>query len=200
MNSTLTGLVNDVYTLTNRPDLVGETLLAVRNATLKAHSSDFYPKDLFETGIIFDYEQAQQTFAYKELIPRWRALKYLREYSYSGNTGTPGKFLDVVTPETLLDSYNIHKEDVCYLAGYQLQIRAKAASKYFLLGCYVHPTVTPDNYNSWIADEHPSAIIYEAAATIFKTIGYDEQTAAYRGLVADEYALLRADNILAVGY
>ena len=46
-------LLSDVYAVTNRPDLVADTKLAVRTATLKAHRSDFYPKDLFETGLTF---------------------------------------------------------------------------------------------------------------------------------------------------
>ena len=51
--ATFTELCNDVYTMTKRPDLVAETKLAVKAATLKAHQSDFYPKDIYETGIQF---------------------------------------------------------------------------------------------------------------------------------------------------
>lgn len=197
MNSTLTSLVNDVYTLTNRPDLVGETLLAVRNATLKAHNTDYYYKDLLETGIQFDYAVTQQTADLRLLVPRYRALKYVRMYETSGRAG---KVLEIITPDNILDSYSIHKEDICYVAGRELKIRSRAAHQYFLMGCYVHPDVTPDNYQSWIADEQPSAIVYQAAAVVFKTIGYDEQNATYRDMVADEYRLLQQANIVATGY
>jgi len=196
MNATLTSLVNDVYTLTNRPDLVGETVLAVRNATLKAHNTDYYYKDLFETGIQFDFAQAQQTFEYKDLIPRWRALKYLRKYF----NDSPADFLTIITPDQILDSYSVNRENVCYVAGTELQIRSNCDIQYLLLGCYIYPDVTVDNYDSWIADEQPAAIIYDAAATVFKTIGYDEQNAVYTNLVQAEYAQLRITNIQAVGY
>jgi hypothetical protein len=197
MNQTLTSLVNDVFTLTNRPDLVSETTLAVRNATLKAHSSDFYAKDLFETGIQFDYDLAQQSLEYKQLIPRWRALKYIRKCT---ENGVPREFLDLITPEEILDSYNATRSNVVYLAGVNLQIRTNCAWKYFLLACYLHPDVTPDKYCSWIAQDNPAAIQYEAAATVFKTIGYDEQAATYRQMVVEEYSLLKASNIIANGY
>lgn len=202
MNATLSSLVADVYTLTNRPDLVGETALAVRNATLKAHNSDFFYKDLFETGVVFDYSQAQQSLEYKTLIPRWRALKYVRKFlgGDTPDTGCPGEFLEVVTPDALLDGYNINKNNVCYVAGVELQIRSSEAQQYFLVGCYAYPDVTTDNYDSWIAQEQPMAIVYEAAATVFKTIGYDEQNAVYRDLVATEYQQLKITNIQAVGY
>lgn len=200
MSPSLTSLTADVITLTNRPDLVGETALAIRAATLKAHGTDYFYKDLVETGIQFDYSQSQQTLEYKSLIPRWRALKYIRKYDYSTPPGTPGKFLDVLTPESILDSYGINRENVCYVAGLEVQIRCTEAQQYFLLGCYVHPDVTVDNYDSWIADEAPITIIYEAAATVFKTIGYDEQAAVYKQLVAEQYAELRLSNIIANGY
>lgn len=202
MNDTLASLVADVYTLTNRPDLVGETLLAVRNATLKAHNSDYFYKDLFETGIQFDFLNVQQVLEYKQLIPRWRSLKYIRTYNVdtSGTGGTSGDFLNVISPEDILDSYSINRENVCYVAGTQVNIRTREARQYFLLGCYVHPDVTPDDFCSWIAIEQPAAIIYAAAATVFKTIGYDEQNAAYQNLVQDEYAQLKLSNIQTVGY
>jgi len=42
----LAQLSTDVIALTKRPDLVAETTLAVKMATLKAHNSDYYPRDL----------------------------------------------------------------------------------------------------------------------------------------------------------
>lgn len=200
MNPSLTSLTADVVSLTNRPDLVGETALAIRAATLKAHGFDYYYKDLIETGIQFDYSQTQQTLEYKSLIPRWRALKYLRKFDYSTPPGCAGKFLELLTPESILDSYGINRENVCYVAGLELQIRCTELQQFFLLGCYVHPDVTTDNYSSWIAEESPLTIIYEAAATVFKTIGYDEQVATYRQLVAEQYAELKLTNIVANGY
>lgn len=200
MNPLLTSLVDDVYTLTNRPDLVGETKLAVRNATLAAHSTDFYYKDLVETGVQFDFPDTQHSLDYKLLIPRWRALKYVRVYDYYNPTGYPNQILEILTPESVLDTYKINKENICYAAGRELQIRTRAMHQHILLGAYLHPDVTPDNYDSWIAEEQSAAIVYKAASVVFKTIGYDEQVSQYNGLVAEEYNLLRMSNIQANGY
>lgn len=201
MNQTLTSLVAAVITLTNRPDLVGATTLAVKNATLKAHNTDFYYKDIFETGVQFDISLTQQSLEYKTLIPRWRAVKYVRKYLVNPDgTGIAGDFLNIVTPEDVIDSYQTDRENVFYVAGLELQIRSIDAQQYYLLGCYVRPDITDDNYSSWIADEQPMAIVYEAAAIIFKTIGFDEQLAAYKQMVADEYAQLKITNVVANGY
>ena len=76
-------LMADVMTLTNRPDLSAETELAIRQATLKAHHSDYYPKDLYETGIRFSEPALLQDLEYKQLIPRFRALRYIRKTDVS---------------------------------------------------------------------------------------------------------------------
>lgn len=199
--TTLANLIADVITLTNRPDLVSETAVAVRAATLKAHASDYYYKDLIEHGIRFDFSLTQQSLEYKTLIPKWRSLKYVRKYPLgTDGVGVPGDFLEVLTPESSLDSYGINRENICYVAGLVLQIRSRAAEQYYLIGCYVHPDVTVDSYNSWIAEEFPFAIVYEAAATVFKTIGYDEQVSTYKQLVQEMYTELRMSNIVANGY
>ena len=49
--ATFAELVADVKILTNRPDLDAEIKLAVKAATLKAHHTDFYPKDLYGVAI-----------------------------------------------------------------------------------------------------------------------------------------------------
>ena len=68
------------------------------------------------------------------------------------------------------------------------------------MAAYVHPIVKKGEYCSWVAEQYPYAIIYEACRVLFKTIGFDEQAAVYREQVADEYALLKISNIQDVGY
>ncbi len=196
---TLAELVQEVYTITGRPDRVAETSSAIRAATLKAHRADYFYKDLYENGIQFDSAEFHQQFAYRELVPRWRAFKYLRYYDAVGMA--PGKFLTLVPPEMVLDGiYKIPKEDIVYVAGEYVQIKLSAKQQYFLLGCYLNPNITDAGYNSWIAIDHPYAIVFDAAATVFKAIGKDEEAAAYRSLVASEYTELISSNIVAEGF
>lgn len=197
--ATFSELLADVYTLTNRPDLVNETKVAVKSATLKAHQIDFFYKDLFETGIQWSPVAYVQSLDYRTLVPRWRALKYLRKYDASGS-GLPGAFLTILTPEQVLDSYSLAKEDVCYGAGEMIEIKSSTEDEYMLLGCYINPDITELSYSSWVALDHPYAIVFDAVATVFKTIGFDEQSAEYRRMVAEQYMLIRESNILAVGY
>jgi hypothetical protein len=194
--NTLANLIQDVYSLTKRDDLEIETLTAIKAATLKAHHTGFFAKDLFETGIVFTDAAYTQALEYKELLPRWRALSYLRKAEASGE---PGKFFSVITPTDLFDAYGVTKTDVMYLSGSVFQIKSSTELKYALLGCYLNPDVTAGSYSSWIAQDHPFAIVFEAARVIFKTIGYDEQAASYEKFVQEQYAQILAEHV-PVGY
>lgn len=196
---TLTELQQEVYTLTNRPDLVAETLSAVRSATLKIHQLDYFYKDLFETGISFPAALYQQQFEYRSLIPLWRAFKYLRKSDAAGSG--EGPFFEVLTiPEMVVDQYHLNRNDVCYVAGSVVQIRSSTAMQYALLGCYLNPNITLAGYSSWVSVDHPFAIIYEASANVFKMIGDSDQFAAYTRLSMEEQQLVRISNIQPVGY
>ena len=194
----LSELIQEVYNLTGRPDRVAETASAIAAATLKAHQSDYYYKDLLEVGVNFGVSDFLQSLAYRDLIPRWRALKYLRKYD--NTSGTPGIELDIIVPENVFDKFKIQKTDICYVAGAFVQLNSSTQEQYYLLGCYVNPDITSTGYTSWVALDHPYAIIFDAAATVFKAIGKDEETAAYRTLVQEQIAMLKTSNIVAIGY
>jgi hypothetical protein len=191
-------LCTEVYNLTGRPDRVAETESAVKSATLKAHQSDYYYKDIFESVIQFSTTGYVQNLDYRALLPRWRALKYLRKIDIS--TGTPGKELDVIVPENVFDEYKIQKQDICYVAGAYVQINSSTQEQYYILGCYLNPDITSAGYTSWVALDHPYAIIFDAAATVFKAIGKDEEASAYRTLTTEQLAIIKSSNIVATGF
>ena len=191
-------LVAEVYLITNRSDLVGETKSAVKAATLKAHKSDFYSKDIFEVGVEFTTAEFRQSFDYVTLLSNFRAFSYLRRVEDElDDTGT---FFDIITPLELLDEYGKGRTDIAYVAGRVLEIRSSVTFSKALLGAYVLPIVRENAYLSWVAEQFPFAIVYEAARVLFKSIGYDEQSAAITRLVAEEYNLLKLSALSDVGY
>lgn len=197
MSTSFASLVADVMTLTNRPDLVNETNLAVRAATIKAHQSDDYIKDFAEYSISFSAAGYYQSLDYKSVIPLWRKPRYIRKYDAAG--GSPGPFLKYIEPEKVTDQFGADRTDVFYVAGSNIQIRSSDSLQYILVGAYINPVVTVPGFNSWIADDHEFAIIYEAVAIIFKTIGYDEQVPIYRGMVAEQLQLLKQHATTGMG-
>jgi hypothetical protein len=194
---TLDELIAEVYEITNRSDLVSETASAVKAATLKAHKTDFYSKDIYETGISFTTPEYRQSLEYFTVVPNFRSFNYLRKSETA--TNDTGVFFEIITPQEVLDSYGINRTDVAYVAGRALEIRSSTLFQYGLLGCYLLPVVTTAGYSSWVAEQSPFAIIYEACRVIFKSIGYDEQSNTFTRLVAEEYELLRMSGLADVG-
>jgi hypothetical protein len=137
---TLTELQTAVYEITNRPDLVAKTLSAVQSATLKAHHSDYYYKDIYEAEVDFTTELYEPDFEFRTFVPRWRAAKYFRKYNHT--TGVPGIFFDKISPENALDSYAQAQTNVWYGAGEIIHFKSSTEERYILMGCYRHPDIT----------------------------------------------------------
>jgi hypothetical protein len=194
---TFAELLAEVYELTGRPDKEALSKSAIKAATLKAHQTDYYSKDIYETGVQFTTSEYRQSLDYITFISNFRTLKYLRRVDSA--TDDNGVFFEIVTPDAVLDEYNDARADIAYVAGRVLEIRSSVSFSTALLGAYVLPIVTEGGYSSWIADMHPYAIIYEACRVIFKTIGFDEQSATYNQLVAEEYNLLKLSGLTDLG-
>jgi len=196
----LSELQSAVYDLTGRPDLEARTRVAIQAATLKVHHMDFFSRDLVEDPIDLGVTAFVHNFDYKSVYPRWRAIKYLRYLDTTISPPAPGDFFKVLEPEQLLDSYGATKTDVCYLAGIYIQINAKAELRYCLMGSYLHPNIEESSYSSWIADEHPFAIAYEAARTICKLVGLDQQYTRMKDQVEEEFTAVRITGLSPRGY
>lgn len=196
-------LVQDVITITNRPDLVAETQLAVKSATLQLHRQDFFYKDIFEAAIKFDKKGYLQAIEYRKLFPRYRALKYLRKYyPDSATSNSVGPLMTIVTPEQIMDGYGADRTDIVYGAGELLQVKSSTEIEYALMGVYRNPEVsTPELYSSWVADEAPFAVIYQAASIVFGTSLRDSKGQnANAEQAAMEFQQVKNSNILAQGY
>lgn len=188
-------LVAEVINITKRPDLATSTESHTKAAILKAHQSDFFFNDLVEVAVEFDTPRYIQTFDPKQIVPRFRQAKYMRIWEGDVN-GYPKDFLQHIQIEAALDHYGYTKTNVFYMAGQFLQIRGTAEVTKVLFGAYQHPLVTPkESLVSWIADEYPWAIIFEAARTLFLQIGYQEQSSSMRSLVAEQYGVLSLSNV-----
>ena len=195
----LAELTAEVNTITNRLDLVGQTLTAIRSATLKLHQSDYFYKDLKEVGISFSSAEYLQQLEYRLLFPRWRSLKYLRKTDSVGSAN--GTFFEVLSiPEMVIDNYLQNRNDVCYVAGDILQIRSSTQLQYSLISCYLNPDITAAAYSSWVAVDHPYAIVFEAAAIVFKMTGDTDQFSTYTMLAQEQRREVIISNVQAQGY
>jgi hypothetical protein len=194
----LTELLQEVYGITNRPDLYSKTVSAIQSATLALHQSEFFPRDIHETGVQFDAPRFVQSWEYNTIYPRFRAVKYIRKSDAAGYG--QGKFLSVITPDQVVDSYGINNTDVCYLAGSCIEIKSSTELQYILTGVYVNPDITISGYSSWIAETSPFTIVHSAAARVLTGIGKREEAADQASLGREAKQALLTANILAGGW
>jgi len=194
----LANLLTEIYKLTNRSDLVDETTIAVKSATLKAHMSDYYTRDISETVIDMGSAAYLQTVDYGAEISNFRSLKYIRKYDNAESTS--GDFVEVIAAEEVMDSYNIERVNVGYIAGVNLLLKLSTEEEHILVGAYTLPVVTDGGYSSWVDDQYPYVIIYEAARVVFKMTGDTEQSNTYRDLAREQLDLMMRTAISDVGY
>lgn len=195
---TFTELLTEIYAITGRSDLESMTKSAVKAATLKAHQTDFYSKDIYETPVQFDSTTYTHSLDIISLIPNYRALKYIRKYTVSD--ASSGDFISVITPEEVLDKYNRELTDVCYVAGRNIEIKSSTEFNTILVGCYVAPIVVEATYSSWIAELYPYAIVHEAARFIFGAIAMDTEKKSQESMVAEAYLQLKTNALADIGY
>lgn len=193
-------LANEVLSIVKRPDLVSRIESAVRAATLKAHKQDYFFRDLVETGVQFTEPLCVQSFLPTEIFGiNFRKIKYVRYWNYDAadtNLGLAGKFLDAIDIENAIDQYGYTKSDVFYLAGQLTQIRTSSPLSHCLVGAYINPTVaTQETFKSWIAEQYPYAIVYEACRQIFNQVGKASDSRDMLANVVEEYSQLKLDSV-----
>jgi len=190
----LTNVLTTVYTLTNRPDLVNESTLAVQQSTLLLHRRENWAYDLTEIGWQFPLSSYQQQIALAD-IPNFRKIKYLRKYD-SVNLA-PGDYLTEVSVEQSFNKRWMQDNVDCYyFAGAVYNINMSTSEQYLLMGYYADPDVTTTNYTSWIGVKHPGLVAARACTMLaalmekeaFKqSMGmlYQEELTAFDGIYMD---------------
>jgi hypothetical protein len=188
-------IVTDVYSITNRPDLVAETELAVRQATIQMHSFDLYAKDMKEGQINLVKPLSRFQLDLVTLLPRFRALSYLRVIDPL--TLTTGKFFEILTdPGAILDEYAVERVQICYIAGASLNVKAEADLQGLLYGYIALPPVFPKNfYTSWIASEWSEFLIPAAAAKIFRSVGRLEEANSFSKMGEEGNLVIQKNNL-----
>ena len=224
-------LVNLVYTETNRPDLIDQTASAVRASTLKMHGimGNFFYKDLTLAYMPFNQSGFFQTISTDELI-NFRKIKHIRKWDpnylpsqlnlmASNLLPAINSIYGIVSPnealapfemievDDIFDGYKAEKTNVCYQMGNQISLKSSTVFSKCLVHYYKWPSLgiadAGASYSSWIANEHPYCIIYDAAASLYRSTGdsdsFAQLTNPRTGLLPFEVASLVASNAVSKG-
>lgn len=165
--------VTIVLDLVKRPDKLTAAEMAVNSALSKAILKAEYTQDLVETSIPIDSSKYAQTIDLTTLSPqltRFRKWKYVKQ---------PGayRYLEYLAPDKVFQPGSFMQNDCYYMAGANLNIIPSSTSATLEVGYYSYAPAMKNNETFWLLDLCPYAIIHEAAAILFESIG-DSQSAA----------------------
>lgn len=190
-----TELKEEVQAIVKRPDLTNRIESAIRAATLKLHTTSFYPRDVREEAVAFTYPDVITNFDPRDIFPLFRKIAYIRWWNYdpadTDSAGRPGRLLTPAEMGDIVDYYGFPKLNIYYEAGTLIQIKTTQPLSHCLVGVYVFPKVTPsEEFESWVAEDYPWAIIYEAASKVFGQIGHTAQANAMQQEAGQQLVLL----------
>ena len=191
-------LVQAVIDTTERGESVPRVELAIAKATLKFHAADFWMRDLVEVlvgGTQFTNISPRFEISTSQSLPGFRKLKYLQGYDSVAGVGTTLGAYEEISPSSVLDSYGSIYYEKFYLAGDTLTIFSGRNPAAILVGYYAYPTVSAANYNSWIGRDLPFAVIDEACAEIFGSVGDADEAQRRRAMFKDNLQLIRINEI-----
>lgn len=215
--ATLTSLATDVYVLTNRPDLVAETRVALRKAIMKFHSADTFKRDLASRRLQMALFTPVQPNQFRWAIPLSEFPRFRRPSSLMypldltpPQWQTPAPLIDwpagfmrtrqywETTADNLFDSYNAERQNCYFISGSILNIKSGWGADYLDFSYYQYPlvpTVPSDTITSWICDQYPDAVIEDAAGTVFKMIGKDDEYQRFMQLFAENLSILKMTDV-----
>lgn len=177
-------LTNLVVGHTKRPEVGAITLAAIKSALLRAHHTDFFPRDLSEVMLSYAPSGSLQFYQnfdnLSTLAPQLRSVKAL--FSVDTVTLAHVEQLEYRDLDDLYDGNGAQRPGIYTLVGDTLRAYFQVWTGAAQLVYYRNPSVVGDVVNSWIADTYPDEIAAWAAGIVFARTGFTEQAQGYQEL------------------
>lgn len=176
MAETFASMVTRITDITKRPELVALTKTALRTATLRAHSVDFFPRDLDSVVLTFT---PPTDGSFVDLTGIYTAAPFLRTsyFLQAEDTVTlqATENLEYVTSfQHFWDNEGVRRLSVFTQLGESIRASFTAATGRARLWFYKSPNMTEGLYSSWIANNHPDELAQWAAGIVWNRTGNQE--------------------------
>lgn len=192
------GLLTDIYALTARPDLEAETELALRTATVNAHLSDAYPRDMFTSQVQLPNASYLSSLDVPSLFPGLRGINKITplDSNLQPVILSPEDEIKIIELGDIYDDYGQLRNNVVYLAGDSINIRSLLNSYGYIVSWFRSPNLRRSTYNSWIAQVYPTIIVYWAASIVLDTNGNEAKAQKYMKMTSDIHLPFLKANFL----
>jgi len=188
-------LLSEIYFITKRPDLVGQTRSALRTATMFAHRTDNYWRDLVE-NVLVPISAAEGVILTQDYMPRMRSIASI----YPKDGERRGLELECRDIDDLLDEYNSPRRHWFYGHSAGVRYNTSLLLPTLCISYYRDPNVNPVAYDSWIADIYPDVIIKWASALVMRSTGHKEEADSELQLAQSLLQELVANDFNIKGY
>lgn len=174
-------MVADVVEFTARPDQAAEIAIAMRSATQNAHLTDMYFRDRVTTQVQLPNSSSQFAIDIATMLPGLRGIVDIRPLDLNQQPLFTDSFaqaqpIEVVEAGDIYDpEYGNVRNNIAFVSGSKLVIRYPMSIGGFIIDYVRAPQVRRELYDSWIAQEIPSIIIYWASAILYSTNGNQEK-------------------------
>lgn len=190
----LTEIVDVVVSETSRLDKKDQIHRIVREAITKVHSLRTFPRDMVEDVVqLNDNNLVQFKF---QLPPRFKSFEVVAPCTTSGmRTATIHKdnAYELVRPRAMLnDSYNT-KQDIYYITGSAVAVRASVAPKALYVAYYASPEVADNYLETWLMELHPQTFIDTAKELFFKRNGREDVARSIASDLRTDYLQIMTD-------
>jgi hypothetical protein len=172
---TLNEIVQEVISITNRPDREDFIRRQVRASITEVHGTAKYPRDRVEEVFVLN-EPA--TLIKLTLPPRLKKFEVLGAVSNNGQPialSTSNNQYERTDPAGLFDEGFQSKVDIYYVAGAVLNIRSSVCTPNIYAMYSTFPEVADNNLETWIMATQESLIIDLALSKVFETFGRDKE-------------------------
>ena len=163
----MSDLEMQVYQITNRADLIAETRLAIKQATIAFHHANHFWRDS-----VFQLIDMSSTSTYKWNINIASTFTNLRVIDsirlWCPNSETLGHELPFE------QQLGCKGREFWRVEGNNLHLESFYTTKQFQIKYYKNPDVALETYSSWVADMYPYMIVEFAAAKVLSMIGHSQ--------------------------
>jgi hypothetical protein len=179
--TTFRQLVTDVIKVTNRPDLLAETELAIKGALLAYHHLDFFWRD--RAQVILNVTSSNKT-RIEIPLERCTDMRSPQEVApYYADSECCG------TPLARLHRIGEHQCNYWMLTPSSLIINSATPTHQFRFSYWRNPDLQEATFNSWVADIYPDAVIDAACAKLFEMVRDNTTADRYRARVGNTGAI-----------
>lgn len=187
-----------VESQTRRPEIPAVTQAAIRAATLRAHHTDFFPRDLANTFVTYT---PSSSASYYDLPTISATVTRLRTFQWVQSTElithVPQENLDYREISDLYTSDNVLRSSMYTILGDTLRIYPQIATGELSICYYQNPSISSTAYSSWIADTYPDELAMWAAGIVYARTGFAEMANdAYKNHIQPFKELLLASHLL----